>query len=154
MFCLYHFPIKLQWSNIHNLVVIPSPFLSVSIRQNRMVGNFREGFFSRVFRESRAIRENFCCPLSTCKASEPRFNPAYMYFKLSSRPNSNRSLSVRVSLTAIAQDIQEIKVLRKHRRRLGTGLAATFFATLEQRPEIFFRYVDISRHSLSFWPYH
>jgi len=61
-----------------------------------------------------------------------------MYFKLSSRPNSNRNLSVRVSLTAIAQDIQEIEVLRKHRRRLGTGLPATFFATLEQRPAIFF----------------
>ena len=63
-----------------------------------MVGNFREGFKLL---------------LSTCKASETCFNPAY--FKLSSRPNSNRTLSVRVSLTAIAQAIQEIEVLRKHR---------------------------------------
>ena len=47
--------------------------------------------------------------LCTCKASEPHFNLAYL--KVSSRPNSNRSLSTNLSLTAIAQAIQKIKVL-------------------------------------------
>jgi len=47
--------------------------------------------------------------LSTCKASEPHFNLAYL--KVSSRPNSNRSLSTNLPLTAIAQAIQKIKVL-------------------------------------------
>ena len=41
------------------------------------------------------------------KASKLRFNPAY--FQLSSRHNSNRSLSASVS-----QAIQEMEVLHKH----------------------------------------
>ena len=83
-----------------------------------------------------------------CKASKPCFNPAY--FKLSSRPNSKRSLSASVPFTAITQTIQEIKVLRKDRcmnqwykAKSGSnrfyecpGYEYTFLATLEQRAEI------------------
>ena len=47
--------------------------------------------------------------LSACKVSKPHFNLAYL--QVSSRPNSNRSLSTNLPLTAIAQAIQKIKVL-------------------------------------------
>ena len=92
--------------------------------------------------------------LSTCKSSEPRFNLAY--FKLSSRPNSNKSWSVSVTLTAIAQVIQDIKCyVRTDARTMGLPLLyiqavpraeaivckrpvyeATFLPTLEQGAEI------------------
>ena len=77
---------------------------------------------------------------------QPCFNPAY--FKLSSRPNSDRSLSASVPFTAITQAIQEIEVLRKHRltkrkAKSGSnrfyerpGYEATFTTTLKQSTEI------------------
>ena len=43
------------------------------------------------------------------------------YFKLSIRPNCNRSLSVSVPSTAITQAIQEIEVLCQHRRTNRTA---------------------------------
>ena len=78
----------------------------------RMVGNFREGFIfasQELFAKIKTTK----FLLSTCKASELCFNPAY--FNLHIRPNCNRSLSASVPSTAIAQTIQEIKVLRQHR---------------------------------------
>ena len=86
-----------------------------------MVCNFREGFIFVFFasQEPFAKIKTTKFLLSTCKASEPRFNLAY--FKLSSRLNSNRSLLVSVPLTAIAQAIQESEVLRKHRRTKRTA---------------------------------
>ena len=68
--------VKLVWE---------APSLLFGIFEYRMVRNFCEGFI----KTARLL-------LSSCKASEPRFNPAN--FKLSSRPNSNRSLSASVSL--------------------------------------------------------
>ena len=80
-----------------------------------MVGNFHERFIFAFFmsEEPFAKIKTVKFSLFMCKASEPHFSLAY--FKLSSRPNSNRSLSASVPLTAIAQAIQEIEVLRKHR---------------------------------------
>ena len=53
----------------------------------------KEFIFAFFASQERFIKINFTL-LSTCKASEPRFNLAY--FKLSSCPNSNRSLSASV----------------------------------------------------------
>ena len=118
-----------------------------------MVGNFCEGFIFAFFvsQEPFAKIKTVKFLLSTCKASEPCFNPAY--FKLHIHPNCNRSLSASVPSTAIAQTIQEIKVLRQHRQSAQTewrhkaesgsnrfyerpGYEATFLATLEERAEI------------------
>ena len=115
----------------------------------RIVGNIREGFIFAFFASQEPFAkiktEKFL--LATCKASDPRFNPAY--FKQSSRPNSNRSLPQSVPLTAIAQAIQEIEVstdARTGRRsKAGSGsnrfyerpgYEATFLATLEQTADI------------------
>ena len=48
--------------------------------------------------------------LSTCKANEPHFSPSYSIYIA-----ANRSVSASVPLTANAEAIQEIEVLRKHR---------------------------------------
>ena len=110
----------------------------------RIVFNFREGFIFTFFASQEPFPKIKTAKflLATCKASEPCFNLAY--FKLSSRCNSYKSPSQRVPLTAIAQAIQEIEVLRKHRRTNRTaeqggsnrfyehpGYEATFLATLE-----------------------
>ena len=71
------------------------------------------------------------------------------YFKLSSRPNSNRRLSASVPLTAIAQAIQKRYICtdaqtgQRHKAESGSnrfyehpGYEATFLATLEQRADI------------------
>ena len=78
-----------------------------------MVGNFCEGFIFASWEPFAQIK-TAKFSLSMCKSSKPHFNLAY--FKLSSRPNSNKSWSVSVTLMATAQVIQDIKVLRKDRR--------------------------------------
>ena len=79
-----------------------------------MVANFCERFIFAFFVSQEPFAKIKTVKFLLSIANESRFNPAY--FKLSSRPNSNRSLSGSVPLTAIAQAIQEIEMLRKHRR--------------------------------------
>ena len=104
-------------------MVVPCQIIASNCEQDyktssykyRMVGNFREGFIFALFASQELFAKIKTAKflLFTCEASEPCFNPAY--FKLYIRPNCNRSLSASVPSTAIAQTIQEIKVLRQHR---------------------------------------
>ena len=72
----------------------------------------------RFFCESRAICETVKFVkvktakfwLSTCKANEPHFSPSYSIYIA-----ANGSVSASVPLTANAEAIQEIEVLRKYR---------------------------------------
>ena len=103
--------------------------------------------------------------LARCKVSEPRFNPAY--FRLSSHPNSNRTLSLsmfwRLSLKPSRKPKCYVSTQAWTRRRCkaesGTccgsnhfyecpGYEAIFLATLKQRAEYAIS-VDNSRHLLS-----
>ena len=85
----------------------------VCVYMYRMVGNFREGFIFTFFASQEPSRKlklrNFCCPRAK-RANRVSIRPT----SISSCSNSKRSLSASVPLTAIAQTIQEIEVLRKH----------------------------------------
>ena len=94
-----------KWACYHVLCISTVPQVWLVIFARDLFSHFSE-----VKSHLRKLKpRNFM--LSTCKASELHFNPAY--FKLSSHPNS---LSASEPLTAIAQAIQEIEVLLKHRR--------------------------------------
>ena len=73
--------------------------------------------FSRVKSQSRKLKpRNFCCPRAK------RANRVSIWLlQTIYPPNCNRSLSVNVPSTAIAQVIQEIKVLCQHRRTSRTA---------------------------------
>ena len=128
----------------------------------RMVGNFREGFIFVFFVSQEPFMKIKTVKFfwSTCKASEPHFNPAF--FKLSSCPNSNRSLSASVSLkpsrkskcyvSTDAQTGQRSKAeSRSNHFYKRPGYEATFLPTAEQRADIAISIsVNNSRHSFSF----
>ena len=130
-----------------------------------MVGNFREGFTFAFFASQEPFAKlkprKFCCPrvkrtnrISILSPLEIIYTPA------------NRRVSASVPLTAIAEAIQEIEMLRstnvrtRERRKAESGsnryyerpgYEATFLAALEQRAKIAHLFiVKDSRHSLRF----
>ena len=84
----------------------------------RMVGNLREGFIFAFFTSQEPFAKIKTAKMSSkCKANELSFNP---------RPSlnyivANRTVSASVPLMAIAEALQAIEILRKHRRTNQTA---------------------------------
>ena len=78
-----------------------------------MVGNFREGFIFVFFASQEPFAKIKTAKIlsSKCKTNELSFTPQPTYNYIV----ANRTVSVSVPLTAIAEALQEIKMLRRHR---------------------------------------
>ena len=83
----------------------------------RMVVNLREGFIFAFFTSEEPFAKIKTAKMSKCIANELSFNhrPSLNYIV------ANRTVSASVPLMAIAEALQAIEILRKHRRTNQTA---------------------------------